>query len=116
MYFNIRCNIYLKIYLNSRSDKDPAIFVTERVPHRERAAHMRYIIKRISQRAGVNKTIHSHQLRHSYATHVLNNGAPLEVIQGLLGYAAKITLFLLINCTLYFKFHSSQTINFLTYN
>ncbi|MDN3015683.1 tyrosine-type recombinase/integrase [Paenibacillus sp. BSR1-1] len=35
---------------------------------------MRYVIKRISNRARFNKSIHPHQLRHSYATHMLNNG------------------------------------------
>ncbi|MEH7126105.1 tyrosine-type recombinase/integrase [Bacillus sp. JJ1773] len=47
---------------------------------------MRYIIKRISNRAGIKKSIHPHQLRHSYATHMINKGAPLEVIQSLLGH------------------------------
>jgi integrase/recombinase XerD len=47
---------------------------------------MRYIIKRISSRAGIKKKIHPHQLRHGYATHMINNGAPLEVIQSLLGH------------------------------
>ena len=40
----------------------------------------------ISSRAGINKEIHPHQLRHSYATHLLNNGAPIDVIQSLLGH------------------------------
>ncbi|MED1466940.1 tyrosine-type recombinase/integrase [Bacillus salipaludis] len=86
VYFNIRCEIWLKRYFEQRQDDDAAIFVTERYPHRMSIAQMRYIIKRISKRAGINKTIHPHQLRHSYATHMLNNGAPLEVIQSLLGH------------------------------
>ena len=86
VYFNIRCDIWLKRYIDSRKDFDPAIFVTERNPHRMSIAQMRYIIKRISTRAGINKEIHPHQLRHSYATHLLNNGAPLEVIQSLMGH------------------------------
>jgi integrase/recombinase XerD len=44
-----------------RKDKDQAVFVTERIPHRMSIAQMRNIIKRISQRAGINKEIHPHQ-------------------------------------------------------
>ena len=91
VYFNISSDIWLKKYLDGRNDDDPAIFVTERAPHRMSIAQMRYIIKRISNRAGINKTIHPHQLRHSYATHLMNNGAPLEVIQNLLGHEKRET-------------------------
>ena len=74
----------LKQYLVK--DADPSLFVTERVPYRMSVAQMRYIIKPISSRSGINKSIHPHQLRYSYATHMLNNGAPLEVIQNLMGH------------------------------
>ena len=47
-------------------------------------AQMRYVIKQISLRAKISKCIHPHQLRHSYATTLNNNGAPLEVIQNLM--------------------------------
>ncbi|PWW32454.1 phage integrase family protein [Cytobacillus oceanisediminis] len=90
VYFNIRAEIWLKRYIDSRQDKDPAIFVTERQPHRMSIAQKRYVIKRISVRAGINKEIHPHQLRHSYATHLLNNGAPVEVIQSLLGHEKSV--------------------------
>ena len=91
VYFNIRSEIWLKRYLDSRVDRDPAIFVTERDPHRKSIAQMRYIIKRISKCASISKDIHPHQLRHSYATHLLNNGAPLDVIQSLLDHEKSAT-------------------------
>ncbi|WP_251027721.1 tyrosine-type recombinase/integrase [Bacillus sp. ISL-41] len=78
VYFNIRAQLWLLRYIDSRQDKDPAIFVTERKPHRMSIAQMRYYIKKISARASINKEIHPHQLRRSYATHLLNNGAPVE--------------------------------------
>ncbi len=86
VYFNTRCDIWLKRYLESRNDQNPAIFVITRQPHRMSVAQMRYIIKRISNRGEINKEIHPHQLRHSYATHLMNNGAPIEVIQSHMGH------------------------------
>ena len=86
VYFNTRCEIWLKRYLTERKDNHEALFVTTRSPHRRSISQMRYIIKQLSKRSDINKSIHPHQLRHSYATTLLNNGAPLEVIQNLMGH------------------------------
>lgn len=86
VYFNTKCRIWLKKYLESRKDNDPALFVTERAPHRLSIAQMRYIIKKVADRAGIEVNVYPHRLRHSFATHLLNNGAPMEAIQQLLGH------------------------------
>ncbi|SFC67337.1 Phage integrase family protein [Bacillus sp. OV322] len=88
VYFNTRSDIWLKRYLADRQDQDSALFVTERCPHRMSTAQIRYFIKRISKRAAFNKNI-PHTKSDTVmrlTTHLLNNGAPLEIIQTLLGH------------------------------
>lgn len=49
------------------------------------------IIKQLTEKAGINKTISPHTFRHSFATHLVNAGADLRAVQDMLGHVSITT-------------------------
>jgi integrase/recombinase XerD len=63
------------------------IFLSSRGGRKLTTVRIWQIVKEVAKRAGLDLNVYPHLLRHSFATHLLSNGADLRIIQEMLGHA-----------------------------
>ncbi len=87
VYLSAVAQVHLTKYLQSRKDNSNALFLTERTPHKNiEAGAIQREIKKIMKQSGLQKNVYPHIIRHTAATHLLNAGMNVTVLQEILGH------------------------------
>lgn len=86
VYFDVRSKLHLKQYIDSRSDDNPALFVSLLDPHdRLRIGGVESRLRKIGKILGIDN-VHPHRFRRTLATVAIDKGMPIEQLQQLLGH------------------------------
>ncbi len=87
VFFNDRALEWINKYLQSRTDDNPALFVTFGKAKRLARYDLGKEFRRYAAKAGIKKKVTPHTLRHTAATIMLENGCDIRYIQELLGHS-----------------------------
>lgn len=86
VYFDARTKIHLQNYLHSRTDANPALFVSLKAPHeRLKIGGIETRLREFGKQLGLHK-VHPHKFRRTLATMAIDKGMPIEQLQQLLGH------------------------------
>lgn len=86
VYFNARTKIHLKRYLDSRTDNNPALFVSLSKPYnRLSISGVEIRLRKLGKKINIEK-VHPHKFRRTLATMAIDKGMPIEQLQKILGH------------------------------
>lgn len=86
VYFSAKSKMYIKKYLETRTDDNEALFVSLIKPYnRLGISGIEILIRNLGKEANINK-VHPHKFRRTMATMAIDKGMPIEQVQKLLGH------------------------------
>lgn len=87
VYFDAKAKIHLEKYLQSRTDTNPALFVTLDKPHdRLKISGVEIRLRQLGRKLRIEK-VHPHKFRRTMATRAIDKGMPIEQVQKILGHS-----------------------------
>ena len=86
VYFDAKTKIHMLKYLESRTDNNPALFVSFKKPYKRLGINgVERRIRELGHEANIKK-VHPHKFRRTMATNAIDKGMPIEQVQKLLGH------------------------------
>ena len=86
VYFSAKSKMYIKKYLETRTDNNEALFVSLIKPYKRLGiSGIEILIRNLGKEANINK-VHPHKFRRTMATMAIDKGMPIEQVQKLLGH------------------------------
>lgn len=87
VYFDAKAKLHLQNYIKSRTDDNPALFVTLDVPYdRLKISGVEIRMRELGRSLSIPK-IHPHKFRRTMATRAIDKGMPIEQVQKILGHS-----------------------------
>lgn len=87
VYFDAKAKLHLQKYIESRNDKNPALFVTLDSPYdRLKISGVEIRMRELGRSVKIAK-IHPHKFRRTMATRAIDKGMPIEQVQKILGHS-----------------------------
>lgn len=87
VYFDAKAKIHLEKYIESRKDKNPALFVTLDAPYdRLKISGVEIRLRELGRALNLDR-VHPHKFRRTMATRAIDKGMPIEQVQKILGHS-----------------------------
>lgn len=87
VYFSVRAKLMLQLYIAERRGGE-ALFASSRAPYEPLTDRgIEKMISKLGKRIGMDRPLYPHLMRHTFASHALNCGMELTIIQHLLGHS-----------------------------